>query len=166
MVCGPRSNVGFNRLAVSAKRGCAVRRFHDFADAMRQVPRGFHATAEHALELARGDAFLRRAKQMDGLQPQPQRQVAILKNRALAHRKGRATACVAFAKANDIDARRMLFRGLGTHALKPADLLSRCPAIGTNRAVRPQMAFDVFEGGFFPEKSGIGKDGGRHGYLH
>jgi len=32
---------------------------------MAQMPRRFHATAKHPLKLARGDAFLRGAKQMD-----------------------------------------------------------------------------------------------------
>jgi hypothetical protein len=34
-----------------------------------------------------------------------------------------------------------------------------------NRAFRPDLSFDVLEGGFFAEKSRIGKDGLRHGYY-
>jgi hypothetical protein len=63
--------------------------------------------------------------------------VAILKDRALAHGKGGATAGVAFAKADLDDAFRILATRLRADTLKPADFLSQRPAMRTRRSFRP-----------------------------
>ena len=129
---------------------------------MAEVPRGFHAATEHPLKLARGDAFLRRAKQMDGLQPHAQRKVTVLKNSTLAHRKGRATAAVALAQSDLHHAFRVLPAGLRAHTFKATDLLCRRATVRARGTARPELDFNVIEGRFFAEKSGIGKDRVRH----
>jgi hypothetical protein len=96
--------VGFNRFTNAAKRASIGGRCHHFSDAMAKMPSGFHTAAEHPLKLPRGNAFLRSAKQMDGLKPHAQGKVAILENGTLAHRKGRTTAGVTLAEA-DLDDR-------------------------------------------------------------
>jgi len=128
-----------------------------------KVPSGFHAAAERSLKLARRDTFLRRAKQVDGLKPHPQGKVAVLENRALAHRKGGAAAGVALAQPDLHDAFGVLLAGLGADALQPPDLIAECSAMRANRASRPNLRFDVLESGFFAEKPRIGKDGLGHG---
>ena len=138
---------------------------HDFPNAVAQMPRGFHAAIEHPLKLARGDTFLRSAKQVDGLKPHPQWKVAVLKNRALAHSKGRATAGVTLAQADLHDAFGVFLARLGPHALKPADLLGSRTAMRTGWPFGPKLRLNVLKGGFFTEKTRIGKDGVGHGYL-
>ena len=154
--------VGFDRLASTSNRAALVRRHH-FADAMPEVPRGFHAAAKHPLKLARRDAFFRGAKQMDGLQPDAQGKVAVLENRTLAHRKGRTTAGVAFAQSDLDDAFRVLLAGLGVDACQAADPVAERPTMRARRAFRPQLAFDVIESGFLAKEPRIGKDGLGHG---
>jgi len=154
--------VRFNRLARSANRAALVG-VHHFADAVAEVPCGFHAAAEHPLKLAGRYALLRRAKQVDGLQPHLQGKVAILENRALAHGKGGATAGVALAQSDLHDAFWVLLAGLGAHALQPSDLIAECSAMRAYRASRPNLRFDILESGFFAEKPRIGKDGLGHG---
>ena len=157
--------VGLDRLAGAANWAAFVWRHH-FADAVAKVPSGFHAAAEHPLKLARRNTFLRRAKQVDGLQPHFQGKVAILENRALAHGKGGATAGVALAQPDLHDAFGVLLAGLGAHALQPPDLIAECSAMRANRAIRPNLRFDVLESGFFAKEPRIGKDGLGHGNLH
>ena len=53
-------------------------------DTMAKVPRGFQAATEHPLKLARREALLARTKHVDRLEPKPQRQMAVLKDRAYA----------------------------------------------------------------------------------
>ena len=79
--------VRFNRLAFSPnRRGSAG--VHGKPDAMVKEPSGFHAAIEHPLNLPGRNAFVGAAKQVDDLQPQMQRKVAVLKQRAHAHREG------------------------------------------------------------------------------
>lgn len=155
--------VGLDRLAFAANRPALVG-VHHFANAVAQVPCRFEAATEHSLKLPGGNAFLRSAKQVDGLQPRPQRQMAILENRTLAHRKDRAAAGVALAQPDLNNAFGVLLAGLGTDG-KPADLLGGRAAMRADRTVRPQLGFDVLKSGFFIEKPRIGKDGLGHGYL-
>jgi hypothetical protein len=157
--------VGLDRLAFAANWAALVRR-HGEANAVAKVPRGFESASEHTVELARADAFLAGTEKLDRLQPQVQRQMAVLKDRALAHRKGRATASVALAQPELHDAFRVSLAGLGMDARKPADLVTRSAAMRAYRAGRPKLGFDVFESGFFAEKPRIGKDRFRHDGLH
>ncbi len=60
-------------LAQPAERATLATFGHREADAMRQVPRGLHAAREHALYLARADALLAGAHEVDDLKPQVQR---------------------------------------------------------------------------------------------
>src|SRR5439155_374326 len=64
---------------------------HRVANAMAKVPRSFHAAAQRPLKLASRDTFLAAAKQMDGLEPEPQGKVAVLKDGADPHGEGLAT---------------------------------------------------------------------------
>jgi len=122
------------------------------ADTMSKVPSRFQATAERPLKLAGREAFLGRAKQMDGLKPEPQGQMAVLKYRAHPHRE-RLAAGVAFAET-----------GPGRLALKPPNLgRIGIAAMRANRAVRPKLGFDVIESGLLVVKSFSGKDRFGHG---
>jgi len=44
---------------------------HAASDTLPKMPSGFHATAKGPLKLAGGDTFFARARQMDGLTPEP-----------------------------------------------------------------------------------------------
>ncbi len=122
------------------------------ANAVSKVPSGFHAAAKGPLKLAGADAFLGRAKQMDGLEPQPKRQMAVLKDRAHPHGEGLA-ALVALAQART--------SGL---ALKAADLgRIGVTAMGANRTIRPKVRFDVLESSVFAVETVSGKYRVRHG---
>lgn len=154
--------VDFYGLTLTADRAGFVG-VHHFADAMAKVPRGFHAAAKHPLKLAGRNAFLGCAKQMDRLQPHPQGKVAILKNRTLAHGKGRTTARVTLAQADLHDAFGVLFGRLGAHVCKSADLVAERSAMRANGTFRPKLGLDVIEGGLLAKEPGIGKDGVGHG---
>src|SRR5665213_3418731 len=95
---GQRGFVRLYDLTKAAQRASIAIGCHRMANTVSKVPRGFHATAEHPLKLTGRNAFFGRAKQVDRLQPQAKRQVAILENGAYPHRK-RLTAGVALAKA-------------------------------------------------------------------
>jgi hypothetical protein len=145
--------VRLNRLAFAAQRSSVGIRCHRKANTVAKVPRGFHAATQRPLKLARGVAFLRGAKQVDGLQPQAERQVAILENRTNAHRK-LLTAGVALAQART-----------GALAVQPANLVARGLAMRAHRSVRPKLAFDVLESGFLVVKSDVGQNGLGHGEI-
>jgi hypothetical protein len=116
---------------------------------MAKEPRGFHAAIKHPLDLTGGDAFFASAKQVDYLQPQVQRQVAILENGADPDRK-LAFAGVALKQAR-----------AGRLAVQSA-YPRRLAAMRANRAMRPQ-------GGFYKGKSGgfgLELRGGKNGLSH
>jgi len=129
---------------------------------MAKMPSGFHAAAKHPLKLARADTFLAGAKQMDGLQPHSQGKVAILENRALAHRKGRATARIALAQADHGDAFGVFLAGLGMD-VQATDFLCPRAAMRANRSFGPKLAFDVIKRGLLAKEPGVGKDRLCHG---
>ena len=89
---------------------------------------------------------------MDDLQPQVQRQVAILEDGADTHREGLA-AGVALAQA-----------WTGSLAVQAADPLPLA-AMRTDGTTRPEMAFDVLESGVFILKMREGKDRVSHDVL-
>src|SRR4051812_20175613 len=98
------------------------------------MPSGFHAAAERSLKLAGRNAFLGRAKQMDRLKPEPQRQMAILENRANPNREWLA-AGIALAET-----------GARGFALKPPDLAGiGIAAMRASQAIGPKLGFDVIE---------------------
>jgi hypothetical protein len=112
---------------------------------MSKVPSGLHAAAKGPLKLAGGDTFLAAAKQVDRLKPEPQREVAILENRADTHGKGLA-AGIALAQAD-----------AGSLALKASNL----GAIGVltmraNGSIRPKLCLNVGKSGFLIVKTGVG----------
>jgi hypothetical protein len=141
--------VGFHGLA-SAAHGIGCSGVHDEPDTVAKVPGGFHAAAKHPLKLAGRNAFLRGAQQMDGLQPQPQRQMAVLENGADPHGEG-LPAGVALAQAR-----------AGSLASKAADLVAGRLTMRANRAIRPKLAFDVLESGILVVEAIIGKNGFSH----
>ena len=127
-----------------AKRPDIATGSHGVADTMAKEPCGFHAAAEHALKLPGRNAFLTGAKQMNGLQPEPERQLGFLENGTHADSKGLA-ALVALAQT-----------GAGGLALETAN--PRAIGIATvraNRAVRPKLGFDVLESSGFVMKAGV-----------
>ena len=119
---------------------------------MGQEPRGLHAAIKRALDLSSAHPLLAGADQLDRLEPEPQREVAILEDRADPHGKGLATG-IALAEA-----------GSARLALKPADLRRiNIAAMRTNRPVRPQHRLYIGEGRFFVMKVGRGQNGLGHG---
>jgi hypothetical protein len=121
-----------NGLASAAHRRCRTG-VHSQPDPVTKEPSGLHAAIKHALDLPGRDAFLAGAKQMDDLQPQMQRQVAILKNRPHADCEG-LLAGVALVQART--------RRLAVQAANAP----RLAAVRANGAVRPQARLDVSEG--------------------
>jgi hypothetical protein len=140
-----KGHVRLDGLAFAAERGGVVRRLHDLADAVHEEPSGFHAAIERPLYLAGRDAFLRATNELDGLQPQVQREVAILEDRADANREG-LTAGVALAKARTA--------GLAGQAADP--LAIAVSAMRANRAIWPQMGLDVLKRRFLIVKMTLG----------
>jgi hypothetical protein len=144
--------ISLNDLASAAKRANRAIGSHGKANAMAKMPSGFHAAAKDALKLAGRYAFLGRTKQVDGLKPQVQGQMAILKDRAHANRK-RLAADVALAKAS---AGRLASQASNLGCISIA-------AMGARRSIRPKLGFDVFEGGFLVVKPISGKNRFGHG---
>jgi hypothetical protein len=139
--------VSLYNLASTTQRADIATGSHPKSDTVAEVPSRFHTTAKDALKLAGADAFLAAAKQVDGLKPKPQGEMAILENRSNADREG-LPADVALAQA---DAGRL--------ALKAADLgLIGVLAVRANGAIRPKLSLYVSKGGFLVVKPGIGKD--------
>ncbi len=89
--------------------------------------------------------FLLARDQLDRLQPQMQREVAVLEDRADAHREG-LPAGVALPQA-----RTAGFAGQAADSLVVA-----IAAMGTNRAFRPQVGFDIGESGLLVVEMGGG----------
>lgn len=148
---GQRGFVGLDYLPSAAQRAARGIGSHCKANTVAKVPRGFHAAAERPLKLAGADAFLRRAKQVDRLQPQAQRQVTVLENRVDPHRE-RLAAGVALVQART-----------GRLAVQTPDLVARGLAMRADRAIRPKLLFDVIEGHLLVMKPQIGKDRFGHG---
>jgi hypothetical protein len=132
------------------RRQAAV--LHGFADAMAQEPSGLHAASEGPLKLAGADAFLTAAHHVNGLQPDVQRGMTGLEQRAHADGERLATG-VALVKS-----------GAGGLALQLADPI-RSLAVVADWTIGPKTGFDVREGGGFVVQMDIGQ-GGLHGeYL-
>ena len=149
---GQLSLVSLHNLASAAQRADRTIRSHRKANAVAQMPSRFHAAAERPLKLAGGDAFLGRAKQMDGLKPEPKRKLAVLENRSHANRE-RLPAGVALAQAK-----------AGGLAGQAADLgRIRVGAMGARRTIRPKLSFNIFKGGFLVVKPISGKNRFGHG---
>lgn len=142
--------VGLYRFASAAQRANGAIRGHCFTDAMPKKPSRFHAAIEHPLNLARSDAFLGAAKQMDDLKPQMQRQMAVLKQRPHAHRE-RLLARVALVQS-----------GTGRLAVKAANALGFL-TMRTYGAIRPKPRLNVCEGRCFGQKLGFIQNRSGHG---
>ena len=123
---------------------------HGFADTMAKKPSGFHAAIEHALDLPGRDAFLAGAHQVDDLEPQVERQVAILEKRAHADREG-LLAGVALVQPRP-----------GRLAIQAANA-GGFATVRANGAIRPQTRLDVSESGALGEELGFIQNGLSHG---
>lgn len=145
--------IGFDGLprATEGRKEDVAFFFHSFTDAMAEEPSGLHAAAEGPLKLAGADTFLAAGHQVDGLKPDAQRDVAAFKNGAHADGEGLA-AGVALVEA-----------GPGGLALQRANPLLAL-AMRADRAVRPQLRFDVGESGCLIVEVFDGK-GGLHDGL-
>lgn len=135
--------VRFKMLAGAAQR-IAGATLHGMADAVRQEPRRLKGDAQHAMKLVAAHALLAGVEQVNGLQPQVQRDMAGLENGPDLDREGLA-ALVALPDAQT-----------GGLALECADLGAvGIAAMGAGRAVRPDAGFDVGQsGGFVVEVRG------------
>jgi hypothetical protein len=99
---------------------------------MAKEPRGFHAASERALNLPGAHSLLAGANELDRLQPQMQREMAILEDRTDPHRE-RLAAGVTLSQA-----------GAASFPRQATDsLFFAIPTVGANRAFRPQMGFYV-----------------------
>jgi hypothetical protein len=98
---GQISFVGFHGHASAAQRPYRAVRGNGVPDTMPDKPSGLQSAANGPLKLAGRKAFFAGAKDMNCLQPKPQRKVAILENGAHFYRK-RLPASVALAKASTI----------------------------------------------------------------
>jgi hypothetical protein len=122
---------------------------HCLTDAMPEEPCRFETTPEGTVKLAGGDTFLAAAHHIDRLKPDIQRDMARFENGPHPHRE-RFAASAALQKAG---ARALTFQ--------PGRLADRT-AMGADRAVWPNPAFDVGDsGGFVAELGGV--EGGLHG---
>ena len=130
---------------------------------MGQEPRGLHRAIERALNLAGADALLAGAHEVDDLQPQVQREVAVLKDRAYADGEFLA-ARVALAQPVARQPLGVLLGGLGA-GVQRTDLLSRRLAMRAHRASRPKRRLDVGKGCIFVVEVGFKKDRASHGNL-
>lgn len=82
---------------------------------------------------------------MNGLKPKPQREVAILENRADTHGKG-LTAGIALAQAD-----------AGSLALKASNLGAiGVLTVGADGTVGPKLCLNVGKSGFLIVKTGVG----------
>src|SRR5271166_5731259 len=118
-------------------------------DAVHKEPCLFQAAPKSALYLARRDALLARANQVDRLKPNVQWDMARFENRPHPHRK-RLAASPALPKTRA--------RALTLQPGRFAD----CATVWANRTIGPQPAFDIGDCGFFvPEMGGV--EGGLHG---
>jgi hypothetical protein len=127
---------------------------HRFANAMGEEPSGFHAAFEHPLNLPGADPLLAGAHQVDDLQPQMQRQMAVLEDGPHPYGEG-LLAGVALAQAHP-----------GGLALKAADpILIRVPAVRADRTLRPHHRFDMGEGGGLSQELWGVQNGLGHGAI-
>ena len=125
---------------------------HGLADAMREEPRTLEGYPKGAVKLIARNSFFRRAKQVDRLQPQMQRNVRGLEDGFHAHGEG-LPALVALVEANA----SALSLHLGD-ALNPA-------AMRTNRPFRPKSGLDIRESSLFVLELSGGEDRGSHGGI-
>lgn len=124
---------------------------HSLPDAMAEEPSGFHAAAEGPLKLAGADTLLAAAHQVDGLQPDVQRDMTGLEDGPHTDGEGLA-ARIALVQAGT--------GGLTLQAPNPDAAL----AVSANWPVRPQLCFDICERGDFAVELRGGQCG-LHGWL-
>jgi hypothetical protein len=134
--------IGLNGLAIAAKRADTPV-LHRFAYTMRQEPSGFHAALEHPLDLTGRKTLLASAHKVDDLQPEVQRQMAVLENRTHANGES-APARVALAESDT-----------AALALQPPNaLFVAVSTMGAYRAFRPQKRLNVSESRFIVVEMG------------
>jgi hypothetical protein len=142
------SFVGLDNLVLTAERTGIfdLQCGHGLADTVSEKPCGRQAPAEGAVKLARCNALLAAAHQVNGLEPDMQRDMAGLEHSAHAHGEG-LLAGVAFPQAGP---RRLALQATGftDHAAMRAD-----------RTIGPQAAFDIGDSGFFVAEMRSIKDG-------
>src|SRR5690348_16596090 len=140
------SLVSIDDFPFAAERRKAVAPLHDLADTVRQEPCGFHAASERPLKLTHAETLLAGRQQVDRLQPQAKRQMAILENRVDPHGKG-LPADVALAEARTARC-----------TSQTPDLVTRSAAVRAYRTIRPQLRLDVGESGVFVVEMGGGQN--------
>lgn len=151
-VAGDVSLIGLHDLPSATKRrGEDVMLVnHGFTDAMSEEPCGLHGALQHPLDLAGADALLAGAHQMNDLQPQVKWQMGRLEDGPLANGE------LPFAGIALVQADPGGFAGQATNAVG-------LTAMRADGAVRPKLAFDVSESGFFGLKVRGVENGLGHG---
>jgi hypothetical protein len=140
------ANVGhvrLNSLALTAERRVVVLRLHGLADPMGEEPSGLHAAIKGPLDLPSADALLAARDKLDGLKPQVQREVTILKNATDPHGEGLA-AGVALPQAGAT--------GLAGQATDPLPVA--IATVRANRPFRPKVGLDIGKSRFLIVKMG------------
>lgn len=103
--------------------------------------------AKNAVKLVAAYTLLAGHHQVNGLQPQVQRQVAFLEDVAFAHGE-LATALAALPKAVTFFAFRVLLGGLSADTLKAVSLVHHT-SVRACRTISPKHRFNVSKGGCF-----------------
>lgn len=127
--------VGLDNAAIAAHRR-EIASAHCLADAMAHKPCGFQGHAQGAMQLVRADSLLAGRQQIDRLQPQAQRDMALLEDGADLDVE-LLPALVALVKA---DAGRLALHLGYTFLLT---------AMRADRTIRPDAGFNPGVGGFF-----------------
>ena len=122
---------------------------HGLADAVAEEPSRFVLYLKDAADLKRRHALLGRAHEVRGLKAEIERDTNVLEHRANSD----AELLFAIAATMQADADALL--GVGLDLRDPA----RATAVRAHRAVRPDRAFEVGEGGYFIVEMGAGQDG-------
>src|SRR5579863_3415040 len=148
------SFVNLDNAAFAAHRRQVVMLLHGEANAMAQMPSGFHAASEHALNLAGRDTLLAGAHKVDDLQPQMQRQMGRLEDGSHTHGKGFA-AFVALIKAAP--------SSLAFHLAKAFRIA--VAAMMANWTIWPQARLNVRECGVLILEAIFGKNRAGHSKI-
>ena len=132
--------VNLNRAAASAEVDAAIIA-HRFTDAMGHEPSGLEGHTKGAVKLLGTDALLGGTHQVDGLQPQVQRDVAGLEDRADANRE-LGLAIAALFQAVTLNAFRVFLAGLGANAFKDIHVADAA-TVRADRTLRPKHRLNM-----------------------
>ena len=151
------SLVHLNDAATTAER-CEIARAHGFPDTVREKPRRIILDFEDTAKLMGANALLAAHHQMNGLEHLVQRQLGILKHRADLGRELLAALATLLEAVAD-SAFRVLLARLAAHARQIVNPAANNATMRADRAIRPNHAFQIFEGCCFVVKARKGENG-------